>query len=194
MDKQTSCIRFRLTAVGVVLLLGSLTIGLGTSAPAQVAPTSKESNKATAGQLPTNNFAQMERLYGDKMVLVPNPASPTMSRKKFSDLSATEKQHVHLIPPLPRLVVTESLLSDWKNAKKYGIWIDDKRVSNDYLNNYTAKDFGSYFSSKLARNAINYGKHYYQINLMTNQMYEQYLKEQESNPMLVLSRRPLKSR
>ncbi|MCY7352623.1 MAG: hypothetical protein LH606_18525 [Cytophagaceae bacterium] len=89
---------------------------------------------------------------------------------------------------------TDTQLSDWKNAKKYGIWIDDKRISNDRLNNYAAQDFGSYFSSKLEKNAINYGKHYFRIDLMTKPAYEQYLKENAESPLLMLPDRKPKGR
>ena len=125
---------------------------------------------------------------------VPIPGSRLMGRKKFSALTAREKQLVRLIPPLPRLTVTQAMLADWGNGNRYGVWIDDKRVVNTELDHYSPQDFGSYFSSKLAKNALNYGKHYYQIDLMTNQAYEAYVQEEKRNPMLVLSERPLNRR
>jgi hypothetical protein len=70
------------------------------------------------------------------------------------------------------------------------VWIDEKRVPNSRLNEYTAQDFGSYFVSKLEKNAINYGKHYFQIDLMTQPAYEKYLVENAKNPLLVLRRDP----
>ena len=59
----------------------------------------------------------------------------------------------------------------------YGIWIDEKRVNNDVLKNYVNTDFAQVFVSKLMKNAINYGKHYYQVDLMTNDHYRDYKNE-----------------
>ena len=77
-------------------------------------------------------------------------------------------------PPLPRVVPTEAQIESWKNSKIYGVWIDNKRVSNSELNKYQNTDFAQAFVSKLAKIAINYGKHYYQVNLMTKQEYDSY--------------------
>ncbi len=78
------------------------------------------------------------------------------------------------IPPLPKVVPTESQLNAWKNAAQYGIWINNKKVSNAVLNNYSPIDFEQVFVSKLSKNAINYGKYYYQVDLMTKSFYEDY--------------------
>ncbi len=83
--------------------------------------------------------------------------------------------------PLPKITPTKDMLKSWQNAKIYGVWIDEKRVSNEQLKNFSPTDFSNYFVSKLSKNATNYGKHYYQVNLMTNDYYYQYLKSQDPN-------------
>ena len=80
-------------------------------------------------------------------------------------------------PPLPRVVPTQSQIDSWKNAKVYGLWINEKRVSNSTLANYKNIDFAQVFVSKLGKNTVNYGKHYYQVNLMTTIHYDAYYKE-----------------
>jgi bla regulator protein BlaR1 len=85
------------------------------------------------------------------------------------------------IPPLPRVVPTKEQLESWKNSKIYGLWINDKRVSNDVLNNYSNADFAQFFVSKLSKNAINYGKHYYQVNVMTKEYYQKYYDQAMAN-------------
>lgn len=80
-------------------------------------------------------------------------------------------------PPSPKSVPTQEQIEAWKNAKIYGLWIDDKRVSNSVLNQYKNTDFAYIFVSKLEKNAYNYGKHYYQIDLMTNAGYDKYYKD-----------------
>ena len=80
-------------------------------------------------------------------------------------------------PPRPRIVPTQSQLEAWKNAKVYGVWIDKKRVSNSVLNDYHTTDFANVYVSKLTKTALNYGKHYYQVDLMTTKEYENYYKK-----------------
>ena len=63
----------------------------------------------------------------------------------------------------------------------YGVWINGERVNNEVLNNYNNTDFAFVFSSKLEKNATNYGKHVYQVNLMTNDGYRKYYNEKISD-------------
>ncbi|WP_268124288.1 M56 family metallopeptidase [Roseivirga pacifica] len=56
---------------------------------------------------------------------------------------------------------------DFKNANKYGIWIDGKRVKNKELDKFKASEFHHFDQSKLLPNAKNYGEHTFQINLTT---------------------------
>lgn len=78
---------------------------------------------------------------------------------------------------LPRIVPTKEQLESFKDPKMYGVWIDEKRVNNDVLNNYTNTDFAQVFESKLMKNATNYGKQVNQVNLMTNDCYQKYYNE-----------------
>jgi beta-lactamase regulating signal transducer with metallopeptidase domain len=84
-------------------------------------------------------------------------------------------------PPMKKKVPTEQQIESWKDSEIYGVWIDEKRISNADLDNYTNTDFGSLFVSKLAKNAKNYGKHYYQVDLMTNDYYAAYYKKAVEN-------------
>jgi bla regulator protein blaR1 len=80
-------------------------------------------------------------------------------------------------PPLPRVVPSQTQIESWKNSKIYGLWINNKRVSNSELNKYQNTDFAQVFVSKLGKNTVNYGKHYYQVDLMTTKHYETYYKQ-----------------
>lgn len=81
-------------------------------------------------------------------------------------------------PPLPKSTPTKDQFESWKNANMYGVWIDGKRISNTQLNNYNNTDFDQLSVSKLEKNAVNYGKHYYQVDLMTTAYYADYYKRQ----------------
>lgn len=88
------------------------------------------------------------------------------------------KQMVVFIPVssmvLKKVVPTKEQLESFKDPKMYGVWVNGIRVSNDVLNNYTNTDFANVFESKLMKNATNYGKHVYQVSLMTNDNFQSY--------------------
>ena len=76
--------------------------------------------------------------------------------------------------PIPkRMSPTAADLKTWEDAKMYGVWIDASRISNSDLKNHKPSEFGWYNVSKLARNAVNYGKHYYQVSLYTQKYYDE---------------------
>ncbi|MBS1667844.1 MAG: M56 family metallopeptidase [Bacteroidetes bacterium] len=75
-------------------------------------------------------------------------------------------------PPAKRSPTTAQLRA-WADSKKYGVWLDGKRISNAQLSKYSPTDFALFWESKLAKNALNYGKHYYQIDLCTSSYYQQ---------------------
>jgi hypothetical protein len=82
---------------------------------------------------------------------------------------------------------TQAQLNAWLNSKIYGVWIGDKRIKNGELKNYKPSDFSYVGVSPLTKTAINYGKHYYQVNLMTNSEFEQWAKEWKAEPAFSLS-------
>ena len=76
--------------------------------------------------------------------------------------------------PLPKITPTKTQLEDFKKPDAYGVWINEKKVSNTTLNNYVNTDFSQVFVSKLygaAKANVNYN---YQVNLMTNAYYQKY--------------------
>ncbi len=90
------------------------------------------------------------------------------------------KQNVIFIEnmkPFPKINPTSEQFESWKDGKMYGVWIDGKRAENILLEKYDKNDFSHVFVSGLAKNAKNYGKHYYQVDLMTNKYFENFNKE-----------------
>jgi len=112
----------------------------------------------------------------------------------YSEMSEVEKNTVsHPIVKLsPRKLEekqpTAELINDWKNDQKFGVWIDGNRIDNNILNNYNFSDFSTYTVSKLHKNAVNYGKHYFQVNLMTNSHYKEYLKKKPDEHYAFINR------
>lgn len=82
---------------------------------------------------------------------------------------------------LPRCVPTKEQLEAFKDPKMYGVWVNEERVNNEVLSNYKNTDFATVIVSKLAMNATNYGKHVYQVDLMTNDNYQKYNDEKLSD-------------
>jgi bla regulator protein BlaR1 len=71
----------------------------------------------------------------------------------------------------------EAQLQAWTDAAKYGIWVDEKRIENSELQKYQPADFDWYFESKLAKNTVNYGKHYYQVDLYSVAYYKKMVSQ-----------------
>ena len=82
---------------------------------------------------------------------------------------------------------TQEQLNKWTDGKMYGVWVDGKRINNNELTKYKPSDFDLFWESKLAKNAINYGKHYYQIGLYTPKYYDKVYGP-SGNPTSVLVR------
>lgn len=77
-------------------------------------------------------------------------------------------------PAVSRSIPTPDQFESFRDPKLYGVWIDGKRVDNSVLENYSHTDFSSMGISTLMKNAVNYGKHVYQLNLMTHSYFEEF--------------------
>lgn len=77
-------------------------------------------------------------------------------------------------PAPTQISPTQEQLTSWLDSKKYGVWLNEKRISNSELKKYKPSDFAHYSVSKLERNAINYGKHYFQIDLTTPEVFAEW--------------------
>jgi hypothetical protein len=82
---------------------------------------------------------------------------------------------------------TQVQLNSWLDPKNYGVWIGNRRINNNELANYKPSDFSYVFVSRLMKTAKNYGKHVFQVDLMTNNEFEQKMKELEAEPPFLLS-------
>ncbi|MFD0764247.1 M56 family metallopeptidase [Mucilaginibacter lutimaris] len=101
--------------------------------------------------------------------------------KYVADLTPAEKKKFRF--PLPGSFVkpvkqspNERQMHSWSTKSIYGIWLDGKHISNDELANYSNKDIVYYTSSPLTKNAINYPKNYFQVDLYTEDGYKETFK------------------
>ena len=76
--------------------------------------------------------------------------------------------------------VSQKHLDDFMNSTKYGLWIDGKKTNNLDLKKYKPEDFSHESVSKRYTNAISKkNPEPYQVNLMTNQYFQDYRNEKE---------------
>ena len=68
---------------------------------------------------------------------------------------------------------TKQDLARWLDTDQYGVWLDGVQIKNDVLKEYHPDDLPYYIESKLEKNAANYGKHFVQVNIMTNPYWQE---------------------
>ena len=84
--------------------------------------------------------------------------------------------------PLSKNQPTEEQFQSFKNANKFGVWIDDKKVKNNILDNYKPEDFDNVFVSRLEGGAKIGRKYDFQIDLMTKANFAKYNREALAKP------------
>lgn len=79
--------------------------------------------------------------------------------KKYEELTKSEKKEIEIDliicmqRPFEKKSPTQQELNEFKNPKKFAIWIDGKNVSNNELEKYNSKDFAHYSGSVILKNA-----------------------------------------
>ncbi|MBD3627454.1 M56 family metallopeptidase [Cyclobacterium sp.] len=183
--------------IAVVPILGISLILFSTKINAQETKKVEESNKmevqSTKDGITDEQLSEFDDIVSSIMNDKGRPAFYKLTEENRNKLESLyllmskeqqEKQLVvfRLAPePLPKSTPTQDQIKSWKDPNMYGVWIDGKRISNTKLNDYSPADFDQLFVSKLEKNAVNYGKHYYQVNLMTNEYYESYYKKMKES-------------
>lgn len=119
---------------------------------------------------------------------------------KSTDISAADKAQLHALfiqmserqqnrqqfrfakafKPVAKNMVTAAQLNQWQD-KKYGVWVNDKRIKNADLANYKAEDFDQMSFSRLMPLAIKNDGFSFQVNLMTKPYYAEYYKKTIAN-------------
>lgn len=104
--------------------------------------------------------------------------------EKMSE-SQKARQIVRYWPGLKERNPSKEEFESWKNSSEYGVWLNDKRISNEELTQFKYTDIAYYNKSRLAKNAKNYGKHVYQLNARTTTNFEAYNNRVKTEPYLV---------
>lgn len=157
---------------------------------------SGKSESIFAEEDPYTEFNKIIKKYGNLMELKKYAEfEKTVSlsdREKLKDLyfQLTKEQrdatpfYFFNIKKSEKINVTQNQLNDFKNSKKYGLWIDGKKTKNQDLQNYKPEDFSHQSVSKRYPNAISAkNPEPYQVNLMTHQYFQNYQNEKEKTFM-----------
>jgi hypothetical protein len=116
-----------------------------------------------------------------------------LDRMKELYLSMTPEQQSFLLYVFKRRSVpdekipTKEQYESWKEPSQYGVWVDGKRIENSELNKFQFSDFSHFYVSRLEKNAKNYGKHVYQLDLETTASFKKRKAEAEADETLYLS-------
>ena len=85
------------------------------------------------------------------------PTENIIFSKKYQELSKNEIGELEILKfrqePIVKKSPTQKEINNFKNSKKYAIWIDGVHVDNAKLNNYKLSDFASFSGSVILKNA-----------------------------------------
>lgn len=116
--------------------------------------------------------------YGKGKLADISSADTAQMHKLFRQMSAKQQsmqyvKFIGAIKPMPKNKVTATQLMRYSSDdKKYGVWIDDKRVKNSELKKYKPEDFSQYYASNLSPILIMDEGYRYKVNLLTKKAYQ----------------------
>lgn len=106
----------------------------------------------------------------------------------FKSMSSRQKDSAKIsfvqFRPLTPKSPSETQLSYWQ-SKRFGVWIDGKRIENSKLKDFKPADFSYWSTGYLTKRAVNYGKLDYEIYLMTNAEFK--LKEKTPRTAMLIN-------
>ena len=110
----------------------------------------KELNDYFAGvrfKVYKNGYSTRKQVIGEDLII----------DKLYEELTPEEKLRFKVFLKVPKATVKKSPtlkeMEDFKNGKKYAIWIDGKNVPNTELNKYKPSDIASFSGSVILKNA-----------------------------------------
>ncbi len=116
---------------------------------------------------------------------------PKAGPLKYSQLTQEEKEYIKVTSPQPyelRKTPTPEQFEDWKNPKKFGIWLDGKHIKNSELNRYKPEDIVAFSGSYVHKNARQPQGYIYQFDIMTEAAYQKYLKDWKDGPFVIIKK------
>lgn len=123
---------------------------------------------------------KLASVVGDNTLVRFKDQKGKLVEKKYQDLTQAEEARFKnlssspqfFLPPPPKGMMNQELLDDFMDSKKYGIWMDGKRIDNSQLKSYSPEDFHHFTKRELRGNAQDYGKYQYRLNLTSKAYFD----------------------
>ncbi|NID09678.1 M56 family metallopeptidase [Fibrivirga algicola] len=186
MTKQTSPARAWLAGGSTVVFFVALTIVLTGAAPAQPPIFPLKSEIAYRKPVPLLSVVELESRFGNVLVNATSRELGIGQKVLFKDLTPEQKTRViHLEGRLPG-TFTEEEFNALKNAKRYSIWVDGKRVRHFERTTLQATDIVTYNIIRAYKSNRRPTAFHYKVDLLTDSAANAYAKELQASPRLLL--------
>ncbi|ARK11064.1 M56 family metallopeptidase [Fibrella sp. ES10-3-2-2] len=186
MTKQTSPARTWLAGGSTVVFFVALTIVLTGAAPAQPPIFPLKSETSYYKPVPLLSVAELESRFGNVLVNATSRELGIGQKVLFKDLTPEQKTRViHLEGRLPG-TFTEEEFNALKNAKRYSIWVDGKRVRHFERTTLQATDIVTYNIIRAYKSNRRPTVFHYKVDLLTDSAANAYAKELQASPRLLL--------
>ena len=124
----------------------------------------------------TKEDKRRDTYYAGVTIIVKKHNGELVLSKQYEELTLEQKrEYLFFVPQgLAEKKLAENRFEDYKNRKKFAVWIDDKYVSDKILSNYTSNSFVSFTESFVHTNARS--KKFpqeYQAHLYTRAYYDE---------------------
>lgn len=185
MTKQTSPARAWLAGCSTALFFLMLTVLLTGATPDQPPIFPLKSETTYYKPVPLLSVAELESRFGDVLML--STTQEIASGKiRFRDLTPEQKGRViYLEGRLPG-TFNEEEFDALKNAKRYSVWVDGKRVRHFERTTLHATDIVTYNIKRAYKHVKRPDGYHYQVDLLTDSAANAFAKELQANPRLLL--------
>lgn len=183
MYKQTAPIKAALKKLLLLPVLGALALTFSTHSAAQEAKKTEEKAPVSTQRIqatdPVTAYLALvdEGRMANKKSIDVGKLDKKLLREYYRQMTEEQKQRVPWLPFLElrlpdKKSPTAEQFSRWMDPATFGVWLNDARIPNEKLKEYKADDIVLYHQSRLEKNAKNYGKHVYQLDIYTEEGYE----------------------
>ncbi len=191
--KKAALIGTSLLAFAGTLFLGSSTTTAQTPKAGQKSPPKVITATSPApGTKPQEVFQLSElNLKKGRYYSAIRPKNSPHIALTYDQLTEEEKDLIKAADPQPyelRKTPTPEQFEDWKNPKKFGIWLDGKHIKNSELNKYKPEDIVAFSGSYVHKNARQPQGYLYQFDIMTEAAYQKYLKDWKDGPFIMIKK------
>lgn len=186
MYKQTSPIKATVKKLVLLPVLLLLAIVFGSQSVAQDEKNTEEKPSDSAQHAPATDPVKAYLTLIDHARMENNKSIDARKLDKkqlrayYSQMTEEQKKAVPWVPFLElrlpeKKSPTAEQFSTWMDPETFGVWLNDTRISNEELKEYQAEDIALYYQSRLEKNARNYGRHVYQLNIYTQEGYDKVI-------------------